>query len=58
MGSHSFSPGDLPGPGIDPMFPELADGLLTTGAPGKSQGQFTTTKEYSFENVPVANFVG
>ena len=26
---------NLPGPGIEPMFPALAGGLLTTGAPGK-----------------------
>ena len=28
---------DLPGPGIEPMFPALADGFLTTGPPGKSK---------------------
>ena len=26
---------DLPGPGIEPMSFELADGFLTTGPPGK-----------------------
>ena len=26
---------DLPGPGIEPMFPALAGGFLTTGPPGK-----------------------
>ena len=27
---------NLPGPGIEPMFPALAGGFLTTGPPGKS----------------------
>ena len=27
---------DPPGPGIEPMFPALASGFLTTGPPGKS----------------------
>ena len=27
---------DLPGTGIEPVFPALADGFLTTGPPGKS----------------------
>ena len=27
---------DLPGPGIEPMYPALADGFLTTAPPGKS----------------------
>ena len=26
---------DLPGPGIEPMFPALAGGFLTTGPPGQ-----------------------
>ena len=29
------SPGDLPGPGIEPGFPVLADGFFTTKPPGK-----------------------
>ena len=28
---------DLPGPGIEPVSPALAGGLLTTEPPGKSQ---------------------
>ena len=28
---------DLPGPGIEPVFPALAGGFLTTAPPGKSQ---------------------
>ena len=28
--------GDLPGPGIEPLFPALEGGFLTTGPPGKS----------------------
>ena len=31
---------DLPGPGIEPVSPALADGFLTTGPPGKSLGCF------------------
>ena len=27
---------DLPGPGLEPMFPALAGGFLTTVPPGKS----------------------
>ena len=27
---------DLPGPGLEPMSPALADGLLTTAPPGES----------------------
>ena len=27
---------DLPGPGLEPMSPALAGGLLTTAPPGKS----------------------
>ena len=27
---------DLPGPGLEPMSPELAGGFLTTAPPGKS----------------------
>ena len=26
---------DLPGPGVEPVFPALAGGFLTTGPPGK-----------------------
>ena len=29
------SPGDLPGPGIDSVSPELAGGLFTAESPGK-----------------------
>ena len=29
------SPGDLPDPGIEPVFPALASGFFTTGPPGK-----------------------
>ena len=27
---------NIPGPGIEPVFPTLAGGFLTTGSPGKS----------------------
>ena len=29
---------DLPGPGLEPMFPALAGGFLTTVPPGKPRG--------------------
>ena len=29
------SPGDLPNPGIEPMYPALAGGFFTTEPPGK-----------------------
>ena len=29
----------LPRPGIEPMYPALEGGFLTTGPPGKSQGE-------------------
>ena len=32
---------DLPRPGIEPMFPALAGGFLTTGPPGKAQTLFS-----------------
>ena len=31
---------DLPRPGLEPVFPELAGGFLTTAPPGKSQLAF------------------
>ena len=30
------SPGDLPDPGIEPVFPALAGGFFTTEPPGKT----------------------
>ena len=27
---------DLPGPGLEPVYPALAEGFLTTAPPGKS----------------------
>ena len=35
---------DLPGLGIKPEFPGLADGVLTTGPPGISHYILATTK--------------
>ena len=39
---------DLPGLGLEPMFPELADGFLTTRPPGKPWTLFldSTYKQY------------
>ena len=31
---------DLPGPGLEPLFPALAGGFLTTASPGKCQINF------------------
>ena len=31
---------DLPGPGLEPVFPALTGGFLTTGPPGKSLETF------------------
>ena len=31
------SPGDLPDPGIEPVFPALAGGFFTTEPPGKQK---------------------
>ena len=31
---------DLPGPGLEPMFPALAGGFLITVPPGKSENDF------------------
>ena len=31
---------DLPGPGLEPMFPALAGGFLTTVPPGKPSVKF------------------
>ena len=38
---------DLPGPGLEPMFPALAGGFLTTAPPGKSQG-LNTFKAHNY----------
>ena len=35
---------DLPGPGIEPMSPALAGGLLTTAPPGKSPIYFLVSE--------------
>ena len=54
----------LPRPGIEPVSPALAGGLLTTGPPGKSPrdaskhsictGQHSTAKNYPVQNVSSA----
>ena len=38
------SPGDLPGPGIKPVFPSLASGFFTTEPPGKPKVENTWSK--------------
>ena len=39
---------DLPGPGLEPMFPALAGGFLTTAPPGKSLKLF-------FKSINISN---
>ena len=34
---------DLPGPGLEPVSPALADGFLTTASLGKSQHLFSSS---------------
>ena len=38
------SPGDLPHPGLEPVFPALADRFFTTESPGKPGLQYTSYK--------------
>ena len=40
MGLVAYGMWNLPGPGIEPVFPALAAGFLTTGPPGKSWQEF------------------
>ena len=42
------SPGDLPDPGTEPIYPALAGGFFTTAPPGKHN------EDCSFVNFPVA----
>ena len=44
---------DLPGPGMEPVFPALAGGFLTAGPPGKSQNVTFLKSESSYLNVVV-----
>ena len=45
---------DLPGPGIEPVSPELAGGFLTTEPPGKSQFQ-VYLKSFDSLKIPFDN---
>ena len=38
--SGSVAMWNLPRPGLEPMYPALAGGFLTTGPPGKSENKF------------------
>ena len=42
------SPGDLPNPGIKPVFPALAGGFFTTEPPGKLYYPFNVHRIYSY----------
>ena len=44
---------DLPGPGMEPVFPALAGGFSTAGPPGKSQNVTFLKSESSYLNVVV-----
>ena len=37
---------DLPGPGLEPVSPELAGGFLTTVPPGKPQTDILNIEKY------------
>ena len=37
---------DLPGPGLEPVFPALAGGFLTTALPGKAHSSKCKTQNY------------
>ena len=39
MGCYALLQGNLPNPGIEPVFPELAGGFFTTGATWEAQGK-------------------
>ena len=39
------SPGDLPDPGIEPMFPESSGRFFTTALPGKDSVQFSSVTQ-------------
>ena len=40
---------DLPGPGLEPVSPALADGFLTTGPPGKPTPDLLNQKFWRWE---------
>ena len=55
-----LSPGDLPGPGIEPTSPALADRFFTTEQPGKpSTGAQMISFDFSFLSsvLPTGPFV-
>ena len=41
---------DLPGPGLEPVSPALAGGLLTTAPPGKSGINMLLSQSLLFQN--------
>ena len=51
-----FSPRDLPGPGIEPMSPALADRFLITEAPGKLSLSIKNLKMHSFQSPRFYNY--
>ena len=45
-------PGDLPNPGIEPVFPALAGGFFTTEPPGKPRNIITSDKMHTISQTP------
>ena len=43
---------DLPGPGLKPVSPALADGFLTTAPPGKSLRKHLLNEKRARQEVP------
>ena len=50
-GSPFPSPGDLPDPGIEPMSPAMAGGLVTTEPPGKPTPGIANQKSHHIPNL-------
>ena len=49
---------NLSGPGIEPMFPEYAGRLSTTGSPGKSKcDHFCGTSYFKISGIMTANII-
>ena len=50
---------DLPGPGLEPVPPELADGFLTTAPPGKPSPLFLNAlNEWEIDKKISVEFLG
>ena len=49
------SPGDLPNPGIEPVYPTLAGGFFTTESPGKPLVQGNRANKWLSEDMDLQN---